>query len=157
MDKCLQVLQNEVLNKQRYVSDKSCIGFGIESSDISSGDETLTDSTYENFKREKAYKAVPPPTGTIIPPRANVSFTGEDWVDSDDEETDVSESQKETVFKQQSNSEESFENRSPNSSKTVVDHIRTKGLGNPKGAIQKRNSKDYLSLTLDALEYDRRQ
>ncbi|GJX62625.1 putative ribonuclease H-like domain-containing protein [Tanacetum coccineum] len=51
------VLQNEVLNKQRYVSDKSCIGFGIESSDISSGDETLTDSTYENFKREKAYKA----------------------------------------------------------------------------------------------------
>ncbi|GJX74130.1 hypothetical protein Tco_0312725 [Tanacetum coccineum] len=119
------VLQNEVLNKQRYVSDKSCIGFGIESSnsmesDISSGDETLTDSTYENFKREKAYKAVPPPTGTIIPPRANVSFTGidelairnkvvnqektntsqsaidrnkviiEDWVDSDDEETDVS-------------------------------------------------------------------
>ncbi|GJR85607.1 hypothetical protein Tco_0209618 [Tanacetum coccineum] len=41
------VLQNEVLNKQRYVSDKSCIGFGIESSnsmesDISSGDETLT-------------------------------------------------------------------------------------------------------------------
>ncbi|GJT83693.1 hypothetical protein Tco_1058035 [Tanacetum coccineum] len=42
------VLQNEVLNKQRYVSDKSCIGFGIESSsgmesDNSSGDETLTD------------------------------------------------------------------------------------------------------------------
>ncbi|GJT55819.1 hypothetical protein Tco_0990873 [Tanacetum coccineum] len=57
--------------------------FGIESSnsmesDISSGDETLTDSAYENFKREKAYKAVPPPTGTIIPPRANVSFTGID-------------------------------------------------------------------------------
>ncbi|GJU66501.1 hypothetical protein Tco_1252760 [Tanacetum coccineum] len=78
------VLQNEVLNKQqRYVSDKSCIGFGIESSNsmesnISSGDETLTDSAYENFKREKAYKAVPPPTGTIIPPRANVSFTGID-------------------------------------------------------------------------------
>ncbi|GJY62385.1 hypothetical protein Tco_0463042 [Tanacetum coccineum] len=57
------VLQNEVLNKQRYVSDKSCIGFGIESSnsmesDISSGDETLTDSTYENFKREKAYDSL---------------------------------------------------------------------------------------------------
>ncbi|GJR25648.1 hypothetical protein Tco_1101880 [Tanacetum coccineum] len=120
-------------------------GFGIESSnsmesDISSGDETLTDSTYENFKREKAYKAVPPPTGTIIPPRANVSFTGidelairnkvvnqektkssqsaidrnkviiEDWVDSDDEETDVSESQKETAFNSE-NSETSFENR----------------------------------------------
>ncbi|GJU82886.1 putative ribonuclease H-like domain-containing protein [Tanacetum coccineum] len=116
------VLQNEVLNKQRYLSDKSCIGFGVESSsskesDNSSGDETLTDPLYDNFKREKAYKAVPPPTGTIIPPRANVSFTGidelairnkvvnqektkssqpeidrnkviiEDWVDSDDEET----------------------------------------------------------------------
>ncbi|GJS34848.1 hypothetical protein Tco_0533230 [Tanacetum coccineum] len=77
------VLQNEVLNKQGYLSDKSCIGFGVESSnskesDNSSGDETLTDSLYENFKREKAYKAVPPPTGTIIPPRANVSFTGID-------------------------------------------------------------------------------
>ncbi|GJU86676.1 putative ribonuclease H-like domain-containing protein [Tanacetum coccineum] len=36
----------------------------------------------------------------------------EDWVDSDDEETDVSESQKETVFNKE-NSEESFKN-SPN-------------------------------------------
>ncbi|GKG44877.1 hypothetical protein Tco_0486315, partial [Tanacetum coccineum] len=52
--------------------------FGIESSNSISGDETLTDSAYENFKREKAYKAVPPPTGTIIPPRSNVSFTGID-------------------------------------------------------------------------------
>ncbi|GKG21470.1 hypothetical protein Tco_0384065, partial [Tanacetum coccineum] len=26
------ILQNEVLNKQRYVSDKSCIGFEVESS-----------------------------------------------------------------------------------------------------------------------------
>ncbi|GJR14985.1 ribonuclease H-like domain-containing protein [Tanacetum coccineum] len=34
------VLQNEVLNKQRYVSDKSCIGFGIESSNwVDSNDE----------------------------------------------------------------------------------------------------------------------
>ncbi|GJT82674.1 hypothetical protein Tco_1057016 [Tanacetum coccineum] len=163
------VLQNEVLNKQRYVSDKSCIGFGIESSnsmesDISSGDETLTDSAYENFKREKAYKAVPPPTGTIIPPRANVSFTGidelairnkvvnqektkssqsaidrnkviiEDWVDSDDEETDVSESQKETVFNSE-NSETSFENRSPNSQNSVGQESRTKGLGNKGGKL----------------------
>ncbi|GJR02052.1 putative ribonuclease H-like domain-containing protein [Tanacetum coccineum] len=163
------VLQNEVLNKQRYVSDKSCIGFGIESSNsmesnISSGDETLTDSTYENFKREKAYKAVPPPTGTIIPPRANVSFTGidelairnkvvnqektkssqsaidrnkviiEDWVDSDDEETDVSESQKETAFNSE-NSETSFENRSPNSQNSVGQESRTKGLGNKGGKL----------------------
>ncbi|GJY35036.1 hypothetical protein Tco_0420414 [Tanacetum coccineum] len=60
--------------------------FGIESSnsmesDISSGDETLTDSAYENFKREKAYKAVPPPT-------------------VDDEETDVSEKSKELLLTQ---------------------------------------------------------
>ncbi|GKB47456.1 ribonuclease H-like domain-containing protein [Tanacetum coccineum] len=134
------VLQNEVLNKQRYLSDKSCIGFGVESSsgmesDNSSGDETLTDHLYENFKREKAYKAVPPPTGTIIPPRANVSFTGidelairnkvnnqekikssqpeidrnkviiEDWVDSDDEETVLNSS--ETQKKTVLNSENS--------------------------------------------------
>ncbi|GJU50912.1 hypothetical protein Tco_1220467 [Tanacetum coccineum] len=164
------VLQNEVLNKQRYVFDKSCIGFGIESSnslesDISSGDDTLTDSAYENFKREKAYKAVPPPTGTIIPPRANVSFTGidelairnkvvnqektkssqsaidrnkviiEDWVDSDDEETDVSESQKETAFNSE-NSETSFENRSPNSQNSVGQESRTKGLGNKGGTAR---------------------
>ncbi|GJT63113.1 putative ribonuclease H-like domain-containing protein [Tanacetum coccineum] len=152
----------------RRFNSKS-LGFGIESSnsmesDISSGDETLTDSAYENFKREKAYKAVPPPTGTIIPPRANVSFTGidelairnkvvnqektkssqsaidrnkviiEDWVDSDDEETDVSESQKETAFNSE-NSETSFENRSPNSQNSVGQESRTKGLGNKGGKL----------------------
>ncbi|GJX59675.1 ribonuclease H-like domain-containing protein [Tanacetum coccineum] len=116
------VLQNEVLNKQRYLSDKTCIGFGVESSsgmesDNSSGNTNSTDSLYPNFQKTKGFHSVPPPTGTIIPPRANVSFTGidelairnkvlnqentkssqpeidrnkviiEDWVDSDDEET----------------------------------------------------------------------
>ncbi|GJX36217.1 putative ribonuclease H-like domain-containing protein [Tanacetum coccineum] len=116
------VLQNEVLNKQRYLSDKSCIGFGVESSssedsDNSSGNTNSTESLYPNFQKTKGFHAVPPPTGTVIPPRANVSFTGidelairnkvvnqektkssqpeidrnkviiEDWVDSDDEET----------------------------------------------------------------------
>ncbi|GJV40040.1 RNA-directed DNA polymerase, eukaryota, reverse transcriptase zinc-binding domain protein [Tanacetum coccineum] len=116
------VLQNEVLNKQRYLSDKSCIGFGVESSsskesDNSSGNTNSTESLYPNFQKAKGFHAVPPPTGTVIPPRANVSFTGidelairnkvinqektkssqpeidrnkviiEDWVDSDDEET----------------------------------------------------------------------
>ncbi|GJZ28628.1 putative ribonuclease H-like domain-containing protein [Tanacetum coccineum] len=118
------VLQNEVLNKQRYLSDKSCIGFGVESSssensDNSSGNTNSTESLYPNFQKAKGFHAVPPPTGTVIPPRANVSFTGidelairnkvvnqentkssqpeidrnkviiEDWVDSDDEETGV--------------------------------------------------------------------
>ncbi|GJW30285.1 putative ribonuclease H-like domain-containing protein [Tanacetum coccineum] len=172
------VLQNEVLNKQRYLSDKTCIGFGVEYSSSeennnSSGDETLVDPLYENFKREKAYKAVPPPTGTIIPPRANVSFTGidelairnkvvnqektktsqpeidrnkviiEDWVDSDDEETDSSEIQKKTVFNSENSetsfenkySETSFENKSPNSQNSVGQESRTKGLGNKGGKL----------------------
>ncbi|GJR37640.1 reverse transcriptase domain-containing protein, partial [Tanacetum coccineum] len=172
------VLQNEVLNKQRYLSDKTCIGFGVEYSSSeennnSSGDETLVDPLYENFKREKAYKAVPPPTGTIIPPRANVSFTGidelairnkvvnqektktsqpeidrnkviiEDWVDSDDEETDFSEIQKKTVFNSENSetsfenkySETSFENKSPNSQNSVGQESRTKGLGNKGGKL----------------------
>ncbi|GJT96420.1 hypothetical protein Tco_1091938 [Tanacetum coccineum] len=58
----------------------------------------------------------------------------EDWVDSDDEETDVSESQKETVFNTE-NSEESFENRSPNSQNSVGQESRTKGLGNKGGKL----------------------
>ncbi|GJY32861.1 putative ribonuclease H-like domain-containing protein [Tanacetum coccineum] len=92
-------LQTKYLNKQRYVSDKSCIGFRIESSssmesDISSGDETLTDSVYENFKREKAYKAVPPPTGTIIPPRQILG-------DSDDEDVLMYQKAKETALTQE--------------------------------------------------------
>ncbi|GJS55565.1 ribonuclease H-like domain-containing protein [Tanacetum coccineum] len=112
-----------------------------------------------NSERKRHTIAVPPPTGTIIPPRANVSFTGidelairnkvvnqektntsqsaidrnkviiEDWVDSDDEETDVSESQKETIFNTK-HSEESFQNRSPNSQNSVGQESRTKGLGN---------------------------
>ncbi|GJR55466.1 ribonuclease H-like domain-containing protein [Tanacetum coccineum] len=159
------VLQNEVLNKQRYLSDKSCIGFGVESSsgmesDNSSGDETLTDHLYENFKREKAYKAVPPPTGTIIPPRANVSFTGidelairnkvnnqekikssqpeidrnkviiEDWVDSDDEETVLNSS--ETQKKTVLNSDSRM---SPNNQNSVGQESRTKGLRNKGGKL----------------------
>ncbi|GJT01188.1 retrovirus-related pol polyprotein from transposon TNT 1-94 [Tanacetum coccineum] len=58
----------------------------------------------------------------------------EDWVDSDDEETDVSESQKETAFNSE-NSETSFENRSPNSQNSVGQETRTKGLGNKGGKL----------------------
>ncbi|GJV02970.1 ribonuclease H-like domain-containing protein [Tanacetum coccineum] len=113
------VLQNEVLNKQRYVSDKSCIGFGIESSNsmesnISSGDETLTDSAYENFKREKAYKASYSPTTDV--------------------ETDISESQKETVF----NSE-------------IVKHLLKTGHQTVNTVLVKNQDKG----TLQDLEYHR--
>ncbi|GJX93862.1 putative ribonuclease H-like domain-containing protein [Tanacetum coccineum] len=150
------VLQNEVLNKQRYLSDKSCIGFGIESSssedsDNSSGNTNSTEFLYSNFQKAKGFHAVPPPTGTVIPPRANVSFTGidelairnkvinqektkssqpeidrnkviiEDWVDSDDEETDLnfSEIQKKTVVNSE-NSETSFENRYPHQKRSFI-------------------------------------
>ncbi|GJT26735.1 ribonuclease H-like domain-containing protein [Tanacetum coccineum] len=116
------VLQNEVLNKQRYLFDKSCMGFGVESSGSEdgenlSGNTNLSSPLCENFSKEKELHAVPPPTGIVMPPRADVSFTGidelairnkvinqentkssnpeidrnkviiEDWVDSDDEET----------------------------------------------------------------------
>ncbi|GJT65252.1 retrovirus-related pol polyprotein from transposon TNT 1-94 [Tanacetum coccineum] len=134
------VLQNEVLNKQRYLSDKSCIGFGVESSsgmdsENSSRNTNSSESSYPNFQKAKGFHSVPPPTGTIIPPRANVSFTGidelairnkvlnqentkssqpeidrnkviiEDWVDSDDEETVLNSS--EIQKKTVSNSENS--------------------------------------------------
>ncbi|GJY19896.1 ribonuclease H-like domain-containing protein [Tanacetum coccineum] len=168
------VLQNEVLNKQRYLSDKSCIGFGIESSssgdsDNSSGNTNSTEFLYSNFQKAKGFHAVPPPTGTVIPPRANVSFTGidelairnkvinqektkssqpeidrnkviiEDWVDSDDEETDLnfSEIQKKTVVNSK-NSETSFENKSPNSQTSVGQGSRKKGLGHKRGSRDTR-------------------
>ncbi|GJU85942.1 putative ribonuclease H-like domain-containing protein [Tanacetum coccineum] len=58
-------------------------GFGVESSsskesDNSSENTNSTESLYPNFQKAKGFHAVPPPTGTIIPPRANVSFTGID-------------------------------------------------------------------------------
>ncbi|GJV62400.1 putative ribonuclease H-like domain-containing protein [Tanacetum coccineum] len=67
----LRVIRSYCLKHMKRMNMHGVIRFGIESSnsmesDISSGDETLTDSTYENFKREKAYKAVPPPTVLII-------------------------------------------------------------------------------------------
>ncbi|GJR81355.1 hypothetical protein Tco_0152140 [Tanacetum coccineum] len=58
----------------------------------------------------------------------------EDWVDSDDEETDSSEIQKKTVFNSE-NSETSFENKSPNSQKHGSQESRTKGLGNKGGKL----------------------
>ncbi|GJU13031.1 hypothetical protein Tco_1135427 [Tanacetum coccineum] len=158
MQEELLQFQNEVLNKQRYLSDKTCIGFGVESS---SG---MTDSLYLNFQKTKGFHSVPPPTGTIIPPRANVSFTGidelairnkvvnqentkssqpeidrnkviiEDWIDSDDEETVLhfSEIQKKTILNSE-NSETSFENRTPKSQDSVGQGSRKKGLGDKGG------------------------
>ncbi|GJW03333.1 hypothetical protein Tco_1562189 [Tanacetum coccineum] len=57
--------------------------FGVESSssensDNSSGNTNSNESLYPIFQKTKGFHAVSPPTGTIIPPRANVSFTGID-------------------------------------------------------------------------------
>ncbi|GKA89920.1 hypothetical protein Tco_0811732 [Tanacetum coccineum] len=147
-------------------------GFGVESSsgmesDNSSGNTNSTESLYPNFQKTKGFHSVPPPTGTIIPPRANVSFTGidelairnkvvnqektktsqpeidrnkviiEDWVDSDDEETDFSEIQKKTVFNSE-NSETSFENKSPNSQNSVGQGSRKMGVGHKGGTVRPR-------------------
>ncbi|GJX65404.1 hypothetical protein Tco_0299747 [Tanacetum coccineum] len=78
----------------------------------------------------------------------------EDWVDSDDEETDVSESQKETVFNSE-NSETSFENRSPNSQNSVGQESRTKGLGNKGGTARSRVPQAVLSRSTDGSYYPR--
>ncbi|GJV95402.1 putative ribonuclease H-like domain-containing protein [Tanacetum coccineum] len=61
------VLQNEVLNKQRYLSDKSCIGFGVESSgsnesDKSSENTNSTESLYPNFQGQNDSILVHTPT-----------------------------------------------------------------------------------------------
>ncbi|GJT91198.1 ribonuclease H-like domain-containing protein [Tanacetum coccineum] len=65
------------------------------------------------------------------------------WVDSDDEETDVSESQKETVFNSE-NSETSFENRSPNSQNSVGQESRTKGTWEQRGVQGKQDSLEHI-------------
>ncbi|GJW19029.1 ribonuclease H-like domain-containing protein [Tanacetum coccineum] len=55
------VLQNKVLNKQRYLSDKSCIGFGVESSSVdsdnSSGNTNSTEFLYSDFQKAKGFHA----------------------------------------------------------------------------------------------------
>ncbi|GKA21282.1 putative ribonuclease H-like domain-containing protein [Tanacetum coccineum] len=160
------LLQTEILNKQKVLSDKTCIGFGVEyssseESNNSSGDETLTGPLYENFKREKAYKAVPPPTGTIMPPRADVAFTGIDELairnkvinkqNSESSGTDHEslmlqevplgflEIKKQTVLK----SETSSENKSPRSKDSFGQRSRRRGLGYKDGMT---GDKDKLSV-----------
>ncbi|GJR51910.1 ribonuclease H-like domain-containing protein [Tanacetum coccineum] len=130
------VLQNEVLNKQRYLSDKSCIGFGVESSsskesDNSSGNTNSTESLYPNFQKAKGFHAVPPPT---------------DWVDSDDEETalNFSEIQKKTVLNSE-NSETSFENSPDHLIKDCNLHERTfkqTQTHKPKGTQGSKGTQD---------------
>ncbi|GKB11986.1 hypothetical protein Tco_0845909 [Tanacetum coccineum] len=118
---CLQDAQPESTRKTLALSE-AVLRFGVKSSsskesDNSSGNTNSTESLYPNFQKAKGFHALPPPTGTVIPPRANVSFTRidelairnkvvnqentkssqpeidrnkviiEDWVDSDDEET----------------------------------------------------------------------
>ena len=74
------LIQTEILGKQKASTDKTCIGFGVEhssneESNNSSGGEKLTSPLYGKFIREKAYTAVPPPIGTILLPKPDLSFT----------------------------------------------------------------------------------
>ncbi|GJX79029.1 ribonuclease H-like domain-containing protein [Tanacetum coccineum] len=98
------LLQTEILNKQKVLNDKTCIGFGVEyssseESNNSSGDETLTGPLYENFKREKISTRHSTSTHSddLIKNKEQTQNTVksnidrnkviiEDWVDSDDEE-----------------------------------------------------------------------
>ncbi|GKB46194.1 ribonuclease H-like domain-containing protein [Tanacetum coccineum] len=118
------VLQNEVLNKQRYLSDKSCIGFGVESS--SGIDELAIRNKVLNQENTKSSQPEIDRNKVII----------EDWVDSDDEETvlNSSEIQKKTVLNSE-NSETSFENRSPSSQNSVGQRSRKTGLGHKGGKL----------------------
>ncbi|GJU58972.1 hypothetical protein Tco_1236738 [Tanacetum coccineum] len=115
-----------------YTQAAQAQGFGVESSsdmesDNSSGNTNSNESLYSNFQKEKGFHSVPPPTGTIIPPRAN--FIIEIWVDSDDEETvlNPSETQKKTILNLE-NSDTSFENKSPSSQNSVGQGSRKKDL-----------------------------
>ncbi|GJR99788.1 ribonuclease H-like domain-containing protein [Tanacetum coccineum] len=123
-------------------SDKTCIGFGVEysseESDNSSRDEMLASPLYENFVREKAYKAVPPPTGTVMPPRVDVSFTGVDEleirnkviekekIETNEYETDTCKSKTSETSK---GSERSVESEKPKSQASFGQGSRRKGLG----------------------------
>ncbi|GKA09825.1 ribonuclease H-like domain-containing protein [Tanacetum coccineum] len=71
---------------------------------------------------EKAYKAVPPPTGAIMPPRADVAFTGID---------ELAIRNKQTVLK----SETSSENKSPRSKDSFGQRSRRRGLGYRNGKV----------------------
>ncbi|GJV03165.1 ribonuclease H-like domain-containing protein [Tanacetum coccineum] len=102
----------------------------MESEHFILGMKSLTDSAVRKFQQRKGLQS------RHLHLAVNKVII-EDWVDSDDEETDVSESQKETAFNSE-NSETSFENRSPNNQNSVGQESRTKGTGTT-GAIRRRS------------------
>ncbi|GJS06200.1 hypothetical protein Tco_0362996 [Tanacetum coccineum] len=156
------VLQNEVLNKQRYLSDKSCIGFRVESSsgmesDNSSGNTNSTESLIDELSiRNKS----------LIQENTKVSHQEidrykviiEDWVDSDDEETVLNslETQKKTVFNSE-NSETSFENRSPSSQNSVGQESRKTGFGHKRGNPEEDIKGGYVALEMTLKEEESRE
>ncbi|GJT19786.1 ribonuclease H-like domain-containing protein [Tanacetum coccineum] len=114
------VLQNEVLNKQRYVSDKSCIGFGIESRVVRTvtillGVQIRLNLYIQTSKRQKDF----------------IQYLH----------------QQNTVFSTE-NSKISFENKSPNSQHSIGQESRTKGLGNKGGSFSKGSLLSHHALVL---------
>ncbi|GJY41806.1 ribonuclease H-like domain-containing protein [Tanacetum coccineum] len=134
------VLQNEVLNKQRYLPDKSCIGFGVEPSSDMDSENTSRNKIHLNLRidelaiRNKVLNQENTKSSQPEIDRNKVII--EDWVDSDDEETALnsSEIQKEIVLNSE-NSETSFENKSPSSQNSVGQGSRKTGLGHKWGKL----------------------
>ncbi|GJX48430.1 putative ribonuclease H-like domain-containing protein [Tanacetum coccineum] len=108
-----------------------------EESNNSSGDETFDSPLYENFKREKAYKAVPPPTGTIIPPRADVAFTGIDELAIRNKVINKQNSESSGTDHEscESKNKTSSENKSPRSKDSFGQRSRRRGIGCRDGKL----------------------
>ncbi|GJZ53667.1 hypothetical protein Tco_0608552 [Tanacetum coccineum] len=115
------VLQNEVLNKQKILSDKSMANVSFTGID-----ELAIRNKVLNQENTKSSQPEIDRNKVMI----------EDWVDSDDEETvlNSSEIQKEIVLNSE-NSETSFENKSPSSQNSVGQGSRKTGLGHKWGKL----------------------
>ncbi|GJV89774.1 ribonuclease H-like domain-containing protein [Tanacetum coccineum] len=151
------LLQTEILNKQKILNDKTCIGFGVEynsseESNNSSGDETLTGplvdelairnkvinkqnsessgtdhETCKSKNRDDLIKNKEQTQNTVKSNTDRNKVIIEDWVDSDDEEVPLVFSE----IKKQTvlKSETSSENKSPRSKDSFGQRSRRRGLG----------------------------
>ena len=69
----------EFVEKQRASDVKTGLGYGEYSTEeITTSDEELIKQAPPGFKKEKGYSSVPPPTGKVQPPRADVTRLGVD-------------------------------------------------------------------------------
>ena len=71
------ILKDEIISKQKRVTDKTCIGYGDDdkSDKIDTAKENTTPPIYGKFVKATNYNAVPPQVGTVTPPKPDVCFT----------------------------------------------------------------------------------